>query len=118
MGNIAEKFKEQRKKLGLKKSKPSKPDVNNQNGITQPDSETNPTMNYPDSESGIAIKKVNFGDNQEHEISENGQEVELNDMSSRGDDFLTEPGHDFDARKFSAASVDVLIDGLDLKREK
>ena len=66
-------------------------------------------MNYPDSESGIAIKKVNFGDNQEHEISENGQEVELNDMSSRGDDFLTEPGHDFDARKFSAASVDVLI---------
>ena len=45
------------------------------------------------------------------EIDENGgvEIAEASLQSNRDENFLGPSGHDFDARKFSAASVDILI---------
>ena len=66
------------------------------------------------SERGMVKHKVTFS-NDQAEISEDSNggielpEAQYSERSNRDDLLDTPNNHDFDARKFSAASVDVLI---------
>merc|ERR1719153_550512 len=109
------KFSETKKKISGKNKSGS--DSNNQNGISSENVSLIEDQDvYDASERGVKpTVTVKEGHEVFGEEDSNGYTAPI---SSRDEDLLDPSDSDFDRRKFSAASVDILIDGLDLKREK
>merc|ERR1739838_30129 len=115
IARVTELFKEQRKKIRrtLSGKKDTKSTANGDVVVRDPEMD----FEEPSSETIREKPTVTFSE----EIDENNGGIEISEaamQSNRDENYLGPSEHDFDARKFSAASVDILIDGLDLKREK